>query len=57
MPTPLSIAERYDRQPNYRRVARRYERELKRIRAATACKADQLRRFAAEALSVKGGKK
>jgi hypothetical protein len=32
------------------RVARHYERELKRIKAATACIADRLREFAAAAL-------
>ena len=37
----------------FRRVARRYERELRRIRDARACPADALRRFAAEAVSKK----
>jgi len=37
----------------FRRVARRYERELKRIRDATAVSADALRRFAAAAVTKK----
>jgi hypothetical protein len=38
---------------SYRRVARYYERELKRIRDATVCRADLLRHFAARALHAK----
>jgi hypothetical protein len=64
MPTPLSLVEVQDREwpgqdwaQDYRRVARRYERELRRIRNATACDAAQLRQFADEALTVKGKKK
>lgn len=37
----------------FRRVARRYERELIRIRNATACPAKALRRFADEAINQK----
>jgi hypothetical protein len=37
----------------FRRVARYYERELRRIHRATACPADALRRFAIEAVNGK----
>lgn len=50
--TPLSVIKSEDWQ-QYRRVARRYERELRRIMQATACNADHLRVFAEKALAVK----
>lgn len=48
----LRLSEIKDRDwAKYRRVARRYERDLKRIRDATACTADHLRKLAAEAVN------
>jgi hypothetical protein len=53
MPSRLSkikIRNHRESWQSYRRVARYYERELRRIYRATACPADALRRFAQEAV-------
>lgn len=52
MPTRLTSVKSEDWK-GFRRVARYYERELKRIRGATACDAKLLREFAARALEGK----
>lgn len=52
MPTRLSDVKDRDWK-GFRRVARYYERELKRIKNATSVEASGLRRFATHALSPK----